>query len=183
MLAAFFDNLRWLLDQAFAVSAAATAFWTGLGFFTGGISAALLNKRNLFRNHNFAAISELTQSSSQAAAYSKVLRVIANHPAPEIPIDEIKKDTALEEQVLVILGMYQFLAVAVDQRLIDRKLVRKQFLPSMRSTVQKLNAVIDDYRDKMARPKVWSELVRFVERDGRRWRLTKWVLPSRLWFL
>jgi hypothetical protein len=169
-------SVRPLLDQALSASFAASAFWTGLGFFTGAIAAARLNRKNIARSHNFAAISELTQSSSQAAAYSNVLRVMSEHKASEVPLCKIKKDRALEEHALVLLGTYQFLAVATDKGFIDRKLVRDQFVPSMRTTVTKLGGLIEEYRKELERPLIWSELRSFVRRDGYKFAMVAWII-------
>src|SRR4029077_2598826 len=170
----YFSSLSTQVNQVLLQSPAVTAFLTGLGFVIGAISAALLNRKNLLRAHNFAAISQLTQSSSQAAAYSKILRFIAHHKGAEIPVAEFDRD--MEEQAVVFLGTYQFLAIAADKRFINRRLVRTQFVPSMRSTLTSLHAFIKHYRDQMNRPKMWSEMEAFVRRDGYRWHLTAWVM-------
>lgn len=173
MLVDVLGYLRTLLDQTISLLDVATAVWTGLGFTTGLISAALIQRKaarlhqnSLLKSHDFAALSALTQSSSQAAAYSKVVRFIGTRTEAEIPMSAISDNEQLEEQIIVMLGMYQFLAFAADEGLIDKRLVCRQFLPSMRSLVSKLRPFIVHYRTTMNRPAVWSELEEFVRKNS-----------------
>jgi uncharacterized protein DUF4760 len=142
----------------------AKLLWTGVGFCAGLLGAARLNRWNLQRAHDFSALSQLTQSSSQAAAYSKVVRFISHNPNPAgIPVEQIVGDRELEEQILVMLSMYQFLAFSADHGLVNKDLVMKQFYPSMVSLFDHLRPFIDHYRVIMNRPTIWSELETFVQ--------------------
>ena len=177
-----FLSLLWKqMSSPSSVSIVTYGIWTGVGYVGARLTAAFLNKKNLLMTQNFAAISQLTQSSSQAAAYSKVLRFIADSEKQVIPVEEIQKDHELEQQALVILAAYQFLAVAVEKRFIDRELVRTQFLPSMRSKVTKLKLLINHYRERMERDYIWYELEEFVKRNGRSGWLRPWILRIIRW--
>lgn len=157
------------IDHTFT---AATAFWTGLGVFSGWIIAWRMQARVLERGHNFAAISQITGSSSQAMAYAQVFRFIANHPAPVVPVEDIKKETGLEEQAIIILATHTFLSVAARDGYVNRGLVRDFFLPSMVFTFSKLGSFIAHYRKMTGRSGAWRELQDFIERGGHRsrWR-------------
>jgi hypothetical protein len=165
--------LQSLLDRLGSIVDLASAVKTGLGVALGAIitatvyhRAAKQQRENLLRTHDFEVLSALTQSSSQAAAYSKVVRFIATRSEPEIPMALVAGNEELEEQVLVMLGMYQFLAFAVKQGLVDKHLVCRQFLPSMKSLVFRLRPFIEHYRLALNRPAAWSELEEFVRENG-----------------
>ena len=164
--------LRALLDQLGSMPGIVSELRTGFGFVLGALVTAIVYRRvakqqgeNLLRAHNFSALSNLTQSSSQAAAYAKVVNFIASRPEPEIPMKHITGNAEVEEQIIVMLGMYQFLAFSVKEGLVSEDLVRNQFLPSMRTLVVRLRPFITHYRAALDRPKAWSDLVEYVERN------------------
>ena len=156
--------VQWLLSLAWFDYG--HAFWTGLGGVAGYLAAVRINRKNVRSTHNFAALSQLTQSGSQATAYSKVICFFAKYPDAEvIPISEIRANAAIEEQIIVMLGMYQFLAFSVVKKLLDRKLVIDQFLPSMHSLLTRLGPYIEEQRKLLKRPRAWSELEEFVQKE------------------
>src|SRR5262245_18680015 len=163
----FPDYVEWLVSLSWFDLG--KSFWTGVGFCAGLIGAARLNKWNLRSSNSFVALSQLTQSGSQATAYSKTLRFMCDHPGSDpIPHDHVKSDPSIEEQVLIMLGMYQFLAFSVQQKLLDRELVIRLSLLSMHSFITKLKPTIDDYRIRLNRPTAWRELEEFVAEETRK---------------
>ena len=161
--------LEWLGSVVDFASALKTGFGVVLGAVVASTvyrKAAKQQRENLIKSHNFSALSALTHSSSHAAAYSKVMRFAASRNEKEIPVSAISGNDDLEENILIMLAMYQFMAFAANQGLMDRELICQQFLPSMRTVVTRFRPMIEHYRIALNRPTVWSELEIFAREDA-----------------
>lgn len=144
----------------------ANAIFPFLSGMVGGIFSAILARKNSKMAHNFSALITLTQSPSQASAYAAVYKFLALHPGREvIGTAEVRKEEGLEEQLIIMLGTYQFIAVAASGGLVDRDLIIRDFYASMEMLVRRFRPFIDEYRGALKRQQAWSDLIAFVD-DG-----------------
>lgn len=139
----------------------------------GGALSALFARRNLRKTHNFAALITLTQSPSQASAYAAVYKFLADRSEQErFDLQHVREEKNVEEQLIIMLGTYQFIAIAATSGLVDKRLIVVDFYGSMEMLIYRFRPFIESYRKALRRERAWEDLIGFVEDNEKLYRST-----------